>query len=101
MAFLDQFRAQCLGIGEIAVVAEGHLPEAPVNQEWMRRARHVAARGAVARVADGRIPGQRIKGRLIENVRHMPLRFMEEKLSTLSGADARGLLAPVLKGVKS
>ena len=26
MAFLDQFSAQCLGIGEVAVVAERHLP---------------------------------------------------------------------------
>ena len=88
-------------IGEVAVVAEGHLAEAPVDQEGMGGGSDVAAGGGVAGVADGRVAGQAIQDGLREHVRHVTLRLVEVQPLVITGADARGLLAPVLESVEA
>ena len=89
------------GIGEVAVVTERHLAEAPPHQEGVRRAGHVAAGGGIAGVPDGRIALEAIQHGLGENIRHIAQTLVENQLASVPGTDAGGLLAPVLEGVEA
>jgi len=101
VALGDEPVAQLACVGEVAVVAQGHLAEAAVDEEGVGGGGHVAAGGGVARVADGRVARQAVQHGLGEHVRHVALRLVEVQALVIAGADAGGLLAAVLQGIEA
>ena len=97
----DEAGPQGLGVGQVAVVAEGHLAEAPMDEKGVGGGGHVATGGGVAGVPDGGIARQGVQDGLGEHIRHVALGLVEEQLPAIAGADAGGLLAPVLEGIEA
>ena len=96
-----QLVAQHGRVGEVAVVAERDRPTVAVDEDGLRVGGHRVTRGRVAHVAHGPVARQRLQQLVREDVvdESQPLR--ELHALAVAGHDARGLLAPMLKGVEA
>ena len=96
-----QLLAQCVGVGEVAVVGQGHAALVVVHQDGLDVPLVVGPGGAVAHVAYG--DGARAQGaeplrrKHLVHQPHIPVRGEH---AIIVHRDAGALLAPVLEGVQ-
>ncbi len=88
------------GVGEVAVVPEGHGPGRGGAERGLRVLPRHAARGRVAAVPDGDVPRQGVEGRLVEDLGDEAHVLVDEDLLAVARRDARRLLAAVLQRVE-
>ena len=92
--------AQLLGVGEVAVVADGERAARVVDGEGLGVLDVRAAGGGVAHVADGDAPGSARQLVLREGVLHEAHRAVGVELLAVGGDDAGRLLPAVLERVQ-
>ena len=95
-----ELRSQLVGVGQVAVVADGERAAGVVDGDRLRVLDVRAPRRRVADVADGRPTGelgQLVLGKRVLNEAH---RAMGVEALAVGRDDARGLLAPMLESVQ-
>ncbi len=96
-----QVGAQLVGIGDVAVVRDGHFALVADHGKRLGVEQDGIAGGGIARVPDGQIAGQLGQHVAGEDVGHMPHGLVGVDLVAVRGADAGALLPAVLQGVES
>ena len=96
-----EFASPLGGIGEISIVADGELPFAAINYDWLRVHQAGVTSGRIARVADGGIAGKSCKTLGIENIGDEPHTFCDVKIGAVRGTNSGGFLSAMLQRVKT
>src|ERR1700692_4669479 len=94
-----QVAAPLPGVGDIAVVCYCNLPFIAVHQERLSVEQHRVACRGIAGVADGEIARQTGDAFGSEDIRDVAHGLEAADLATVTGGDARALLAAVLQGI--
>ena len=100
-ALLLELGAHCLGVGQVAVVADRERALGVVDGEGLRVAQGRAAGGGVAHVADGDAARELADLLGAEDVLHQAHGAVGEEALAVAGDDAGRLLPAVLQGVEA
>ena len=92
--------AQRVGVGQVAVVAEGHQAVAAVAGDRLRVLPLVGPRGRVADVTDRRMAGQAAQRRLVEHRADQAQVTLHHHVPVVGDRDAGAFLAAVLERVE-
>ena len=92
---------KCGGVGQVAVVGDGHLAPFAVAGQRLGVAQVRRAGGRIAGVADGHVADEVVQDFAVENLRHQPHAFVFAELAAVARDDARAFLAAMLQGIEA